>query len=223
MSDFDPPGAVPAHLDLAGMRLDYETGGLDEADFADDPIAQFEAWFEAAVDAAVYEPNAMVVGTVDADGQPWTRFVLLKELTADGFVFYTNHESHKGQQLAATGRVALTFGWLEMHRQVQVAGAAERVPEAESDAYWAVRPREAQLAAMASRQSRPLTDRGELLAAYEAADAAHPEVVPRPPWWGGWLVRPAVVEFWQGRRGRLHDRLRYDRRGDGWDLTRLNP
>ena len=205
------------------MRLDYETGDLDEATFADDPIAQFAEWFQAAVDGGVYEPNAMVVGTVDADGQPWTRFVLLKELTADGFVFYTNHESHKGRQLAATGRASLTFGWLPMHRQVQVAGTAERLPEAESDAYWAVRPREAQLAALASQQSRPLTSRSELLAAYERADDAHPEVVPRPATWGGWLVRPHVIEFWQGRKGRLHDRLRYQRTGNGWDLTRLNP
>ncbi len=210
-------------LDLAGMRLDYETGDLDEAAFADDPLTQFDVWFQAAVRAGVFEPNAMVVGSVDADGQPWTRFVLLKELSPDGFVFYTNHESNKGRQLAASGRAALTFGWLTMHRQVQVAGTAERVPEAEADAYWAVRPREAQLAAVASQQSRPLSSRADLLAAYDEADAAHPDAVPRPSWWGGWLVRPEVVEFWQGRRGRLHDRLRYERTGDGWDLTRLNP
>lgn len=205
------------------MRLDYETGDLDEAAFADDPIAQFEVWFQVAVEAGVYEPNAMVVGTVDPDGQPWTRFVLLKELTPDGFVFYTNHESNKGKQLATAGRAALTFGWLTMHRQVQVAGTAERVPDAESDAYWAVRPREAQLAAVASKQSRPLTSRGELLAAYEQADTAYPGAVPRPASWGGWLVRPSVVEFWQGRKGRLHDRLCYERAGESWDLTRLNP
>ncbi|MGI9615068.1 MAG: pyridoxamine 5'-phosphate oxidase [Acidimicrobiales bacterium] len=210
-------------LDLTGMRLDYETADLDEASFADDPISQFEEWFQAALDADVYEPNAMVVGTVDADGQPWTRFVLLKELRPDGFVFFTNHSSDKGRQLAATGRASLTFGWLAMHRQVQVAGTAHRLADADADSYWAVRPREAQLAAVASDQSQPLSSRRDLLAAYDRADAAHPEVVPRPETWGGWLITPHTVEFWQGRQGRLHDRLRYIESESGWELGRLNP
>ena len=210
-------------LDLAGMRLDYETADLDERTFADDPIEQFRAWLEAAIDADVEEPNAMVVATVDDEGQPWSRFVLLKDLRPDGLVFFTSHESAKGRQLEASGRASLTFGWLEMHRQVHVVGSAHKVSDEEADRYWSVRPREAQLAALASQQSRPLRAREDLLEAYRQADAANPETVPRPPSWGGWLVRPRVVEFWQGRRGRLHDRLRYVDGDDGWELGRLNP
>jgi pyridoxamine 5'-phosphate oxidase len=210
-------------LDLAGMRLDYETHDLDERTFADDPITQFEQWLQEALDAEVEEPNAMVVATVDAEGQPWSRFVLLKDLRPDGFVFFTSHSSAKGQQLEASGRAGLTFGWLEIHRQVQVAGTAHKVTDDEADRYWEVRPREAQLAAVASRQSEPLTSRRALLDAYDQAAVDHPDVVPRPDSWGGWLVRPSVVEFWQGRRGRLHDRLRYVANDGGWDLIRLNP
>jgi pyridoxamine 5'-phosphate oxidase len=210
-------------LDLAGMRLDYETADLDERTFADDPMAQFELWLQAAIDAEVEEPNAMVVATVDTDGQPWSRFVLLKDLRPDGFVFFTSHASAKGQQLEASGRASLTFGWLEMHRQVQVAGAAHKVSDDDADGYWSIRPREAQLAAMASDQSQPLASRAALLDAYDRADAAHPESVPRPATWGGWRIEPNVVEFWQGRRGRLHDRLRYSKSESGWELVRLNP
>jgi pyridoxamine 5'-phosphate oxidase len=210
-------------MDLARMRLEYETTGISEEAFEVDPFAQFNAWLQLAIGAQVVEPNAMVVSTVDGDGQPWSRYLLLKKATADGFDFYTNYESHKSLQLAGQPLAALTFGWLEMRRQVNVAGPVRRVPDTESDQYWAVRPRGSQIGGWASDQSRPVGDRQALLDRYQQVDADFGEIVPRPDHWGGWRLSPTMVEFWQGRPNRLHDRLRYTLTDGHWHLSRLAP
>ncbi len=214
------------------MRQEYEATGIVEADYGPDPLVHVEQWLTDATAARVIEPNAMVVATVDAEGQPWSRWVLLKQAGPAGFDFYTNYESHKSRHLDANPRASLTFGWLELHRQLTVAGTVVRVPDDESDAYWAVRPRGSQLGGWASDQSRPLAGRDELDERYRQADEHHGDEVPRPPHWGGWRVVPHTIEFWQGRPNRLHDRLRYvraaadggpDRGGGGWARTRLAP
>lgn len=214
-------------MDLAKMRLEYETAGISEADFAADPFGQFDTWFSEAIAAEVYEPNAMVVSTIDRSGQPWSRYVLLKGVNAGGFDFFTNYESNKSQQLNDRAAGAITFGWLELHRQINIAGTVERVADSESDAYWAVRTRGSQLGGWASQQSTVIADRQELIDNYEAIERRFPDEVPRPPHWGGWRIVPHTVEFWQGRQNRLHDRLRYvraDTAGSAdWRLVRLSP
>ncbi|MEL7155644.1 MAG: pyridoxamine 5'-phosphate oxidase [Actinomycetota bacterium] len=212
-------------VDLARMRHEYEAIGIVDADFGPDPLIHFDQWLQTAIDGGLREPNAMVVATADADGQPWSRYVLLKQAGPAGFDFYTNYESNKSADLRANPRASLTFGWLELHRQVMVAGEVIEVPAGESDEYWAVRPRGSQLGGWASDQSRPLTGgRDELDRRYSDADARFQGDVPRPPHWGGWRVVPHTIEFWQGRQNRLHDRLRYRRGHDGgWDRTRLAP
>ncbi len=209
--------------DLAAMRRSYALSSLDEADLAADPHTQFRRWFDEARRAQVDEPNAMVLATVDADGVPSARTVLLKELDT-GFVFFTNHDSRKGQAIAAHPHAALVFLWKPLERQVCVAGRVEQVSRAESEAYFAQRPRESQLGAWASHQSHPVADRATLEAHYEAVRARHDgATVPCPPHWGGFRVLPDRVEFWQGRVGRLHDRLHYRRDADRWVVERLDP
>lgn len=215
--------------DLARMRLEYEAAGIDTVDLDADPLLQFDRWFNDAVEAGVTEPNAMVLATLDDDGQPWSRYVLLKGVDR-GFTFYTNYTSFKSQQLTDHPLASLTFGWLELRRQVVVAGSAEQVPEDESDRYWSLRPRGAQLGAWASRQSLPVADRGVIDAWYEEVDGRFPDDVPRPPHWGGWRIVPHTVEFWQGRGNRLHDRIRYhvspeltDAGRQSWRRIRLSP
>lgn len=212
-------------MDLARMRLEYETAGISESNFAADPFQQFDEWFDAAVAAEVYEPNAMVVSTVDQDGQPWSRYVLLKGVSDAGFDFFTNYESNKSTQIDGRPSASITFGWLELHRQVNIAGTVERVAEADSDAYWAVRTRGSQLGGWASPQSRTIAGRSELTDRYEEIEQRFgDDDVPRPPHWGGWRVVPHTVEFWQGRQNRMHDRLRYVRSDpSSWDLIRLAP
>jgi pyridoxamine 5'-phosphate oxidase len=211
-------------LPLEGERRDYEGQDLDPAHVAADPVEQFRAWFQDAREARIYEPEAMTVSTVDADGHPTSRFVLLRGLDLRGFAFYTNYQSAKGRDLTERPHAALTFGWLQVHRSVRVEGRVQRLPEHESDAYFASRPRAAQIGAWASPQSTVISERGALDRAVAEVEArfagGH---VPRPPHWGGFVVAPDRVEFWQGRRGRLHDRARYVRDGDGWRIERLAP
>lgn len=212
-------------MDLAGLREEYGRAGLDEADLAPDPVTMFERWMRDAVDAGLHDPNAMVVSTVGADSAPSSRMVLLKGVSPDGFVFYTNTGSRKGGELAGNPRCALLFPWHPLERQVRVDGVAAPVSREAVAAYFAVRPRGSQLGAHASPQSRVAT-REQLAAAYAEAEARWPESdgpVPVPEEWGGYVVRPDAVEFWQGRPGRMHDRLRYRRAGDGWVTERLAP
>ncbi|MEH1057333.1 pyridoxamine 5'-phosphate oxidase [Micromonospora sp. CPCC 206171] len=209
------------------MRNEYAADlGLSEADLAADWYTQFDRWFADAVAAGLPEPNAMVVGTADAAGRPSGRTVLLKGYDPEGFVFYTNYTSRKGGEATANPYASLVFPWFPMQRQVVVAGRVERVDRAETEAYFASRPRGSQLGAWASAQSRVIPDRAALDEAYEAVVARFADVaqIPAPPHWGGFRVRPESVEFWQGRVSRLHDRLRF-RRADGgdWVVERLNP
>jgi pyridoxamine 5'-phosphate oxidase len=190
-----------------------------------DPILQFRRWFDEAVGEDVFEPDAMTLATIDADGNPQARVVLLRGLDERGFTFYTNRESAKGRELAGHPRAALTFAWLEIFRQVRVTGEVSTLPDEESDTYFATRPRGAQIGAWASPQSAPLADRATLEARVAEVEQRFAKLadVPRPPFWGGYVVRPEVVELWQGRPDRLHDRVRYRRSGETWVIERLAP
>ena len=215
--------AMPTNEDLAKLRREYSQRGLLEHELAADPLAQFHAWLDEALVHGLIEPNAMTLSTTDATGQPWSRTVLLKTCDSRGFVFFTNYDSHKGEQLAHDPRCALTFWWNALERQVNIIGTVEKVSRAETEAYFALRPASSCLGAWASRQSSVLPDRAALEAAMEKARALHGESPPAPPHWGGYVVRPAVIEFWQGRQSRLHDRLRYTRVADDWRIQRLAP
>ena len=217
-------GAIAVDLKLAGLRQEYETGGLSMASLDPDPVGQFGRWMDEAVAAGVPQPNAMTLATADPRGRPSARAVLLKAYDASGFVFYTNLESRKAQEIDANPRAALCIVWLDLHRQVRVEGPVERVGERSADDYFASRPREAQIAAAASPQSRVVRDRGALDALVgqlrvEYGDAA----IARPLHWGGYRVRPERIEFWQGRRHRLHDRIVYLTDGGIWRRERLAP
>ena len=210
-------------LELSSLREDYSRAGLEEGDLAPDPFAMFDRWMREALGAGLYEPNAMVVATVDADGQPAARMVLLKGMSPDGFVFFTNTGSRKGVELAANPRCGLLFPWHPLERQVRVDGVAEPLSEDAVAAYFASRPRASRLGAWASHQSSVVRGRDELVEAYAAAESRFPDEVPVPEEWGGYLVRPDAVEFWQGRPGRMHDRLVYRRTDHGWRTERLAP
>ena len=210
--------------DPAQLRQEYSAGGLAEGDLLADPIEMFARWYEQASSAGIYEPNAMVVATVSGEGQPSSRMVLLKGFSERGFVFFTNTGSRKGRELAGNPRCALLFPWHPLERQVRVDGTARPLERADVAAYFATRPRGSQLGAWASHQSRVISGREELQAAYERLEAEYAgRDVPPPEEWGGYLVVPDAVEFWQGRPGRMHDRLVYRRTGDTWRTERLAP
>lgn len=204
---------------VAALRAHYADVGLDEADLAVDPMIQFAGWLAEVVELGIPEPNAMVLSTADAVGQPSSRHVLLKGVGPDGFVFFTNYGSRKGRELAANPRASLCFPWFCIGRQVVVTGLVTKVTRLESDAYFASRPRTSQLGAWASaHQSEVVANRAALDDAFAEVTASYGGVdpIPTPPFWGGFRLTPATVEFWQGRTARLHDRLRF-RRPDGWD------
>lgn len=211
--------------DLAGLRQEYAAGGLSEADLAPDPMAMFGRWFADVLAANLHEPNAMDLATVGPEGRPSVRMVLLKGYDDEGFRFFTNIASRKGRDLAGNPHCALAFPWHLLERQVRVEGVAELLSRDEVEAYFAIRPRPSQLGAWASHQSRAVAGRDALDAAYDEVERRFPDevAVPVPDEWGGYLVRPEVVEFWQGRRGRLHDRLVYRRADGGWVAERLAP
>ena len=211
-------------MPLEGERRDYQGQGLRRDAVSPDPVEQVRAWLHDAREAGIFEPEAMTLSTVGDDGRPSSRYVLLRGLDERGFSFFTNYESAKGRALAERPYAALTFGWLALHRALRVEGDVERLPAQESDAYFATRPRGAQISAWASPQSTVIASRDELDRAMAEGERRFEGVaVPRPPHWGGFLVRPDLVELWQGRPNRLHDRLRYVREDGGWRIERLAP
>jgi pyridoxamine 5'-phosphate oxidase len=231
-------------MGVADIRREYSLGGLDRADLDANPLAQFEQWFAQAsagsrwrkIGIALYklwhailghtpvDVNAMILATVDSSGRPSTRTVLLKGVDERGFVFYTNYDSRKGRELAENPNAALTFYWMDLERQVCVAGTVTKLPAAESEAYFKSRPRGSRLAAWASKQSDTVPDRAALDARWKEMAAKFPGDVPLPPNWGGYVLQPERIEFWQGRPSRLHDRFCCQRQVDNsWKLERLAP
>lgn len=209
--------------DIAAFRKEYRLAELLEQDVDPDPIRQFHKWFKHAVQSEVNEPNAMCLSTVD-NNKPDSRIVLLKGIEHHGFVFYTNYLSSKGRQIAANPNVHLNFTWLELERQVRIGGVAVQLSDAENDQYFSSRPFESQVGAIVSVQSSVLSSREELTGKMQQALEAYRDKTPqRPAHWGGYLVKPETVEFWQGRPGRLHDRLRYSKQGEVWQIERLSP
>jgi len=205
------------------MRHQYEQAGLDTADVDPDPIVQFRRWYDEWAATGPRDPGVMVLGTVDPDYMPETRAVLLRGLDSRGFVFYTNRRSAKGRSLAENPMASLSFVWHDLERQVRVLGEAEPVRYDESDAYFDSRPRGSQIGAWASEQSAVIESRAALEEAVAKTERRFPDTVPRPPYWGGYLVRPEQVEFWQGRPDRLHDRIRYRLEDRRWVIERLAP
>jgi pyridoxamine 5'-phosphate oxidase len=215
-------------MKLADLRQEYMRAGLAESDADPDPLRQFQRWFDDAVAAKLPLPNAMTLATVDADGRPSARIVLLKGLEGGGFVFYTNYRSRKGRELAARPAACLVFQWSDLERQVRIDGEVQRLSASASDAYYASRPLGARFSAWASPQSEKVASRAVLEKAMDEARARHGEQPPRPSHWGGYCVLPRAIEFWQGRADRLHDRLVYTRAATGgnpagWHIERLAP
>ena len=211
---------------IADIRRDYKLKSFDEKDAATNPFDQFKVWWEEATNADIDEVNAMTLATVNGQGKPSARIVLLKGYTTEGFVFFTNYQSTKGQHIDANPQVALLFFWKELERQIRIEGSIEQLPVAESDAYYQSRPVGSRLGAWASPQSKVIADRQFLETNFEkyTAQYANESVIPRPPHWGGYLVKPDSFEFWQGRSSRLHDRILYaDAHAGKWTMKRLAP
>lgn len=212
-------------MTLADLRKEYSLAGLTETALARDPFRQFEKWFQEAEAAKIPEPNAMVLATATRDGRPSARTVLLKGLDGRGFVFYSNYESRKGRELDGNPRATLLFPWIALERQVIVEGGVAKVAREECEAYFHSRPRQSQLSAWVSSQSSVISGRAMLESSMQELEKKYAgQEVPLPPHWGGWRLTPETVEFWQGRRSRLHDRLRFRREKDGgWSVERLAP
>lgn len=212
-------------MDIEDFRREYLLQGLKRSDLHADPIEQFETWLAQAVSGGIMDPTAMVVATVDGGGRPWQRMVLLKDFGHQGFVFYTNSDSRKAQEIAGNAQVCLHFPWNVLERQVMVAGTAEKISNAETARYFLTRPRESQLAAWASAQSRPISARQVLLEKFAQMHEKFKQgQIPVPPFWSGYRVVPRELEFWQGGENRLHDRFRYlPAEQGGWDIARLAP
>ena len=210
-------------MKLADIRKDYKLASLDVSDVAASPFTQFDVWFGEALKAELPEPNAMTLATCDASGRPSARVVLIKDVDERGMVFFTNYQSHKGQDLAANNRAALLFFWPELERQIRIEGRVETVSAADSDAYYQSRPPLSRIGAWASPQSQVLPSRTDLEARFAAFAAEHGENPPRPAHWGGYRVVPIFFEFWQGRRSRLHDRICYRLSDKEWKVERLAP
>jgi len=211
--------------DALSRHTDYGEISLEEGSLLADPMKQVELWLEEADQEGVYEPNAMVLSTIDPDGAPTSRTVLCRGVSPHGITFFTDYTSQKGRALAVHPEVAVVFPWYTLHRQIKIRGTVEKVSEAESDAYFDTRPRDSRIGAWASDQSQPIDSR-EALEQKVAQATQHfegVELVPRPEKWGGYLIRPRSIEFWAGRRSRLHDRVRFVKEGDGWRTERLQP
>jgi pyridoxamine 5'-phosphate oxidase len=211
-------------MSIADLRKEYSRANLTEAEVDPDPIRQFSIWFKQALEAGIPEANAMSVATVGADGRPSLRILLIKDVDDDGFTWFTNYASRKGRELALHPYAALLFHWVELERQVHIEGRVEKLPDAQSDAYFQSRPLKSRLGALASDQSQPIASREALEQRYADTEAAYGEQPLRPAHWGGYRLVPDRVEFWQGRPSRLHDRILYTRGADGaWRRERLQP
>lgn len=210
-------------MKLADLRKEYTQYGIRKDILDDNPIEQFKAWIKPVLEHSGYEGNAMTLSTVNKDNQPNARIVLLKEVVDEGFVFYTNYESRKAFEINQNPKVCLQFFWPQFERQVKIEGVAETVSREESEAYFKSRPLESQYGAWASRQSKPVANRAELEDAFKEAKKKYGDDVPLPPFWGGYLVKPTAIEFWQGRPGRLHDRIEYTLHDSEWVKERLSP
>lgn len=212
------------NLSIADLRKEYASQTLMETDAAPDPILQFDKWWQQAMQADILEPNAMTLATASCDGLPSARIVLLKGFDTNGFVFYTNYNSYKAIQLEENPKACLVFHWKELERQVRITGITSKLPEADSDAYYHSRPLGSRIGAWASPQSTVIENREWLEEVFEKKKIGAEDHLPRPPFWGGYLVKPVVIEFWQGRFSRLHDRLQYSLSENGsWKLERLAP